>query len=133
MIVDKDQTALLIEVKDLIARRFAEDIKLNELARQAGYSPYHFQRVFTREFGESPNDFRRRLRLSQARSLLQNTTMEIGEVCLAVGYSSPETFAKLFKTRYGITPVTFRDLANSQQHGGVAIIPSCFLHNRKIE
>ncbi|HLO97805.1 MAG TPA: helix-turn-helix transcriptional regulator [Fimbriimonas sp.] len=121
----------LIEAKQHLASHFGDDIQLADVARQAGYSPCHFQRLFRREFGESPMAFRRRLRLSKARSLLQQTSQEVAEIAFLVGYNSPETFIKLFKSRYGITPMTFRQLSNNG--GGHAIIPSCFLHNRKIE
>ena len=44
----------LRQARDLMDRRFAEPFDLRELARVAGYSPYHFVRSFRDAFGETP-------------------------------------------------------------------------------
>ena len=85
-------------------------LDLDELSRRVGLSKYHLVRQFHRCVGETPMEYRNRLRLARACDLLadpQNTLAHISEL---LGYSSPYHLSAAFKERYGISPSVFRDL-----------------------
>ncbi|MCX6100333.1 MAG: AraC family transcriptional regulator, partial [Candidatus Bipolaricaulota bacterium] len=85
-------------VMDYIQAHLAGDLGLESLARVAGFSPFHFHRVFRAVVGETLNDFIRRVRVGAAANrLLGNPRESITEIAVACGYSSPSAFAREFR------------------------------------
>lgn len=78
------------------------------VAAQAGMSPYHFIRRFAAVFGDTPHQFRIRVRLERARVLLALGEGSVTEVGLAVGFDSPAGFSTAFRRRFGEPPSAFR-------------------------
>ena len=83
---------LLIDVQ----RQLDQDLSLESLAQQCGYSPFHFHRVFSREVGETPKQYVDRLRLERAAYKLAITGERILEVALSVGFKNHESFSRAF-------------------------------------
>ena len=81
---------------------------LAEVAREACLSPFHFHRAFARAFGQTPHQYRNRLRLDRARRLLEAGGMTVTEVCGAVGFESAASFSSLFRRAFGVPPSTLR-------------------------
>lgn len=99
------------ELLPLLARLTEVDgeIKsLADLAAEDGRSPFHLQRIFKAEVGESPLQYRRRVRLQRAAALLLVTHQSVLDVALDAGFDSPEGFSRAFKAMFGITPRKFR-------------------------
>jgi AraC-like DNA-binding protein len=86
----------------------AEDLDLAGIARAACLSPYHFHRAFTGAFGETPRQYRSRLRLERARRLLEASEMSVTEICLEVGFESLASFSLLFRQSFGAPPSALR-------------------------
>jgi AraC family transcriptional regulator len=91
-----------------LRERFAEPISLDEMARIAISSPFHFNRVFRQMTGLPPGRFVCALRIQAAKRLLVTTTRSVTKVCLDVGYSSLGTFSSHFTQYVGASPVRFR-------------------------
>lgn len=88
-------------------------LNLDELARMAGFSKYHFHRLFKEEFGEPPGDYVKRLRLEQAAGkLLGGNCKSITDLAYSCGFASSQHFSGLFKKHFGVPPVTVRDKFN---------------------
>ena len=78
-----------------------DDLPLNILARVAGFSPFHFHRLFKSLTGETVNDMVMRLRLERAVMLLRSTPrLSITDVALECGFQSVSVFSRAFKKRY---------------------------------
>ncbi len=105
----EDCPAQLSRAADYIQDHLAEDLSLEKLASVACYSKYHFHRLFREQFGETINDYIRRVRLEQAARLLATdahcTVSQISEAC---GFSSSQNFAKAFKAYFGMAPTLAR-------------------------
>src|SRR5215216_6047705 len=71
-----------------------QDISLESLARQYGYSPFHFHRFFSKAVGETPKQHVGRLRLERAAYKLAITAETILEIALSVGFKNHETFSR---------------------------------------
>jgi AraC family transcriptional regulator len=85
-----------------------QNLSLEMLARQIGFSPYHFARLFRRTTGESPHQFVLRQRLTAAKRLLKETDLPLVDVALRVGIPNQSHFTQTFKRRLGTTPHAYR-------------------------
>lgn len=83
-------------------------ISLDELAKVAYFSPYHFHRIFVAVTGESVNDFTNRIRLEKTARLLRYGKNAIADVGMQCGFSSASTFSRAFKQHFGISPSAYR-------------------------
>jgi len=96
------------EVIGVMRERLAHPLPIEDLARAAHYSKFHFCRVFLRATGVTPNRFLAALRLQASRHLLLKTDATVSDVCCAVGYSSVGTFTSRFTKSVGMPPSVFR-------------------------
>ena len=96
-------------VIDHIREHLAEELSLATLARVAAFSPFHFHRVFTAITGETLFGFIHRQRIEKAAGALgSHPDRSVLEVALDHGFSSPATFARAFKARFGMSATEWR-------------------------
>ncbi len=88
---------------------------LDELAKVAGMSPFHFQRLFTQWAGISPKRFLQFLTLDNAKRLLAENNSVL-DVALDVGLSGPSRLHDLFVACEAMTPGEYKALG-----GGLTI------------
>jgi len=81
---------------------------IKKLANAAGLSRSAFIARFNTAFGEPPKTALTRLRMEQARHLLQKPNLQIFEIAVDVGYASEAAFIRAFKREFGITPGLWR-------------------------
>ncbi len=92
-------------VLDHIRTYPAADLSVNELARVAAFSPYHFHRIFTGMVGETVAQYVLRVRLERAVALLKGDPgLPIIAAAVESGFQSPSAFSRAFRQRYGIAP-----------------------------
>ncbi len=91
-----------------IQERIDEPLSLPDLSRHAGYSPYHFLRLFKFRMGMPPLYYISLLRLQRAKELLLSTDLPVRDIGLAIGQQSLGTFTTRFTERVGVTPAEFR-------------------------
>ena len=115
--------AALRRAHDLIDRDFAEALDLDAMAREAGYSKYHFARTFAIAYGETPRAYLTRRRVERAKNLLRTANLSVTEVCFLVGFESLGSFSSLFRRLVGQSPSAYR--ASSLATGAVPPIPGC--------
>ncbi|HEV2851251.1 MAG TPA: helix-turn-helix domain-containing protein [Thermoanaerobaculia bacterium] len=89
----------------------AAELPLEELARLALISRFHFNRVFRQLTGIPPGQFHSALRLQEAKRLLLTTDLSVLDVCFEVGYQSPGTFIRRFTELVGLPPQRLRWLS----------------------
>jgi AraC-like DNA-binding protein len=95
--------------RDFLLAHPADRLRLDDVARAACLSSYHFHRAFRRAFGCTPHEYLTRYRLDRACSLLTGTGRSVTDVCLDVGFESLGSFSSLFRRRFGVSPRSFRD------------------------
>jgi AraC family transcriptional regulator len=95
-------------VLEFVQARFADGVRLDEVAREAGVHPLHLARVFRRELGCSIGEYVRRLRVDLAGRHLAASDMPLAEVALATGFSDQSHFSRTFRRYCGMTPSQFR-------------------------
>ncbi|MCI4061213.1 AraC family transcriptional regulator [Micromonospora sp. R77] len=87
-----------------------EQLTIDDMARVAMFSKFHFSRIFQRVTGVSPGRFLSALRLAQAKELLTSTSFNVSDISLRVGYTSVGTFSSRFTRSVGLSPTTYRRL-----------------------
>jgi AraC family transcriptional regulator len=98
----------ILGVLVFIQKNLDEELPLEQYARVAYFSPYHFHRIFRGMVGESLQEHIRRLRLERAASRLKHTDRSVLEIALEAGYETHEAFTRAFKTLSGVSPSHFR-------------------------
>jgi AraC family transcriptional regulator len=91
-------------MQDHIARQIKAPISLQELARAAGYSPWHSARIFKELTGKTPFEYIRALRLSRAAAELRDDNVRIIDVALDFVFESHSGFTRAFSKQFGISP-----------------------------
>lgn len=108
-------------------------LPLEAVAERAGFSPFHFHRVFRSLVGETLNQFVKRVRLERAlRILSYEPGKTLTEVALESGFQSSSDFSRSFKKAYGVPPSDF-DLERfraERREGWQSMIPDERVRNR---
>jgi AraC family transcriptional regulator len=89
---------------DLMEDRMETRLDLEEVAKAAYSSPFHFQRMFHMLTGMTVAEYVRRRKLTMAAQELAVSSAKVVDVALKYGYDSPESFAKAFRRIHGIAP-----------------------------
>lgn len=93
---------------DHVLAHLADPLRLETVAGIAGFSPFHFHRIFQAAVGETLLEFVKRQRLERALKLMSHApTRSLTDVALEVGFSSSSDFSRSFKARYGVPPSAF--------------------------
>lgn len=107
---------------ETIIRRVLSDLDDDHdsvnLADAAGFSRFHFHRIFKGLMGESMSDFVRRLRLERAAFELISTDRQITDIALESGYTTHESFIRAFRTAFDKVPSEYR-----KEHLDVWLLP----------
>lgn len=93
---------------DAMRHNLADDLTIDDIARAAMFSKFHFSRVFREATGVSPGRFLSAMRLEEAKRLLLSTVDSVTEISHQVGYHSVGTFSSRFSSSVGMSPTTYR-------------------------
>lgn len=97
----------LRKVEALVEQRLGADLNLDEMARTAGLSVFHFARAFRQTTGMSPFQYVLKCRIERARELLLTPHARIGEIALECGFCDQAHLTRHFKRLTGSTPAAF--------------------------
>ncbi len=103
----------LRRVLEFMEHEFATALSTDQLAREAGVSPFHFSRIFKAKVGVTPHRHLRALRIKHGRALLAKTDLSVLQVAEACGYLHDGHFAAAFRIAFGCSPRAFRKLLYS--------------------
>lgn len=95
----------------LLAKRFAENLALDDIARAVYASTFQLARIFRRETGLPLHQYRHRLRLRAALERLVEKDTDLTGLALDLGFSSHSHFSEAFRRGFGQTPSEFRRAA----------------------
>jgi AraC family transcriptional regulator len=101
---------MILPILVYIQTHLEEELSLDKLSKKAGWSAYHFHRVFHETVGETLKSYVTRLKLEKAAFSIQHCDASLMDVSLELGFTSYETFSRSFKKHFGITPRNFSGL-----------------------
>ena len=101
-------SALAERIRRFIREHLQEDISLDDLAREARLSKYHFARKFKRITGQTPMSLVNQMRIEAARSLILQTDLTLDAVAAQVGLADASHLSHAFRRLTGRTPGSLR-------------------------
>lgn len=114
------------EAREFLFDNCCGDLRLRDLAQIAGCSQFHFHRLYSDAFGETPHQALTRKRVQQAERLLRSGGYSVQEVCIEVGFTSLSSFSHLFKRYTDVTPAEYRRVFACPQAYALKVTPACF-------
>ena len=101
-----------MDVCNYINDHCTEDLTLEKVAARAGFSKYHFTRLFKQFTNVSFYRYLNQRRIEYAQRLLVNPQMSVTEASLSSGFGSLSSFIRMFKQVKGCTPSEYRMMYN---------------------
>ena len=117
--VRKSKGALSYPVKkalEFIEEAYGQSLTAEELAKRAGLSKSHFQRLFKSETGHTVTEKINAVRTEKAAFLLTESTVLITDIAFEVGFNSRQHFFDTFRHIYGCSPQRFRKNKGNEQY-----------------
>jgi len=109
--LDQCRDERLNEIMNYIQENYLT-VTLEELTEQMHLSKPYLSKYIKEKSGKTFGEIVKSVRMKKARTLLKNTSMTVENIADSVGYQNVEHFNRLFKKKYGMTPVQYR---NSKQ------------------
>lgn len=100
---------------DFIEVHLRKEITVAEIAASAGYSLYHFIRIFNQNVQHSPYDYLMRRRLTEAARELSATTRRVLDVGVEFSFNNHETFSRAFRRMFDVAPAAWRNGENGNR------------------
>lgn len=123
---DPATVRMLERARDFLDANYDLPLNMRTTAQVAGFSEFHFIRVFKATYGITPYQYLRRRRIAHARALLATHELSVTAICFAVGFESPSAFATVFGREVGYSPRSYR----ARLFGGITLpppfVPLCF-------
>ena len=90
-------------------KNFKDAPTLDELAKNCGYSPNYFRKLFIELTGKCYTDFVNALKVSYAKVLLASNNMTVSEIAFDCGFTSLSNFYRVFHNETGHSPLEYRN------------------------
>ena len=108
----QEYTEKFLSICNYLNQHCTEDLTLEEVADMAGFSKYHFSRLF-KEFAGIPfYKYLNTRRIAYSEKLLLDPEINVTEVAIRSGFNSISAFMRMFKIVRNCTPTQFRNLNN---------------------
>ncbi len=103
------QDEVIIEkTVEYLKSNYSEDISLDEVSRNVFLSPRYLNNMFKASTGCTIYEYITKLRMETAQHLLLKSDSKIQDIAMEVGYNSIQSFLRLFKKYYCMTPIEYR-------------------------
>lgn len=99
----------LLSVREIVHERFADRLKLEDVATEVGIHPAHLSRAFRNAFGIPFSEYLLQVRVAWAHEALRTSNMKIAQIAAEAGFSDHAHLTRVFKQRYGLAPGEFRE------------------------
>lgn len=109
----QEYTEKFMYICEYISEHCTEDLTLDDVANLAGFSKYHFSRLFKQFTNVSFYKFLNQKRIALAEKQLSDANNSITEVAINSGFSSMSSFIRMFKQIKNCTPTEFRNMHNA--------------------
>lgn len=98
-----------LNFKKVIQTNLYEPIAVSELAQLTNQSLATFNRKFKDIFDDSPANYIKNKKLEKAKKLLNNSQLNITEICFDIGFNDLASFSKAFTRKFNVSPLNYRN------------------------
>jgi two-component system response regulator YesN len=99
---------IIRKTREFIRTNYKKKIKLVDISKAIYLSPYYLSHIFKRETGVTLMEYLAKVRIEEAKYLLENTPLNTTLIAFEVGYSDQSYFCKVFKKIEGISPYDYK-------------------------
>ncbi|MFW5684191.1 MAG: response regulator transcription factor [Spirochaetota bacterium] len=99
-----EEHAVVRQARNFVGEHFHEQHTMQDVAARLGVSYAYFSTLFKQHTGETYSHYLTRVRMEQARRLLEEVRIPVAEVATRVGYLYPKHFTRAFKKYWGVSP-----------------------------
>jgi AraC family transcriptional regulator len=96
---------------EYLENNWNKEYNINEAAKAANLSPYHFSRVFKREIGITPYNYYQKLKVHRLQEKLRDANLTVKEAFESCGLEYCGHTIRVFKKHVGVTPLKYREMA----------------------
>lgn len=123
----RDDLNLIKGAIDFIEANLKEKLSVDQIAEVAGFSKYHFTRVFTSAIGMSPYDYYRGRKVTETINFIKIHDCRIIDAAFEYGFSSPEVFVRACRAVFDLSPSKIRIMSENDEFEGVTVIDDAFI------
>lgn len=123
----KDDLNVILQTILYIEEHLKERLSVDQISNVAGFSKYHFTRLFSKCTGLSPYDYYRGRKITETVIYIQKNKCKIIEAALEYGFSSPEVFARASTSVFGKSPSAIRRQIENGTFLGIKRIEKAYL------
>ncbi len=98
----------ILKAVEYIEKHCTEEISLRDVANHVNISPNYFSMLFKKEMGVVFSEYLLNIRLEKAKLFLKKKGIKIYEAASKAGFNNDQYFNRVFKQKYGVTPLTFK-------------------------
>ena len=106
-----EETDVIERIRNYINENCAK-ASLEEISELFHLNLFYISRLFKKKTNMNYTDYLTKVRMEQAKQMLNHSDCLISEICTRVGYSDPRSFSKAFKKYFGVSPREFRGEAS---------------------
>lgn len=96
------------KVKAYVKEHYAKPLQLEDMAGYVQWSPAYFSHQFKEVTGVSFVDYVTRIRMQEAKRMLQDRERPLKEISISIGYKDPNYFSRVFKKQVGCSPKQYQ-------------------------
>ncbi|MDI4649789.1 response regulator transcription factor [Cohnella hashimotonis] len=105
---DENHRQLVHKIHSYIEQNLGKDLNLQTISEAVYLHAVYLSKIYKEITGMNLSEYILRVRMEEAKNLLENTSCKIYEITERVGYQSPQHFIRRFKQYYGVTPEIYR-------------------------
>ena len=104
-----NKVKLTKKIMKYINKHFDDQLTIEEIENHCQYSRFYISRAFKEITGITIMTYLNDVRIEKAKSLLQNSTLNMSEIAAKCGFVSQSYFGKVFKKSEGVSPLEFKN------------------------
>lgn len=98
-----------------IRNNYAMPVAIASIASMIGIDRRYLCRIFSEKIGMTPKEYLVSIRLERAAELLRSGSISVGDIARSVGYEDVFNFSKMFKKKFGVSPLEYKTLAQQNE------------------
>lgn len=106
------ESHIVVDIKKYIDSKVENNIRVNDICREFGYSKSYISKIFREQTGETLSSYAIKKRVERARVLIREGNLNFAQISAKLNFDNPQYFSRVFKRVTGMTPSEFKRSLN---------------------